>query len=446
MASRVGSWLRGKYHLDRELGEGGMAVVYEATHRNKKRFAVKMLRPELSNVSDVRTRFLREGYVANSVDHPGVVAVLDDDTTEDGCAFLVMELLDGESVDRIADSRGDKLPLPAVLAIAHGLCDALVAAHAKNVVHRDLKPANLFVTRSGGVKVLDFGIARIRDTQLTATTNTGLPMGTPAFMGPEQARGKSSLIGPKSDLWSTGATMFTLLTGENVHSGETAQEVVFNSASKPARSLAQAMPDAPPEVVAIVDRALAFSPDDRWPDAAAMRDAIARAYEALYAKPISIEPATELVRTPSPRVSLDSEIASAPTVAMEAIGRTTAQPVSSMDLQAPPKSRKPLFFIAGGVGLIAAIGVGAMIATTSSKTQSVASNSSVQSPPPPVASSAPIIASVTASQTSTPPPPPTIATTIATTTTRPLTTTTKPKTPPVASTLGHGRDNDFDRR
>jgi len=425
-----------------------MAVVYEATHRNKKRFAVKMLRPELSTVSDVRTRFLREGYVANSVDHPGVVAVLDDDVTEDGCAFLVMELLDGESVDRIAERRGEKLPLEAVLAIAHGLCDVLVAAHAKNVVHRDLKPANLFVTRGGAIKVLDFGIARIRDAQLTHTTNTGLPMGTPAFMGPEQARGKSSLIGPKSDLWSTGATMFTLLTSENVHSGETPQEVVFHSASEPARSLAKAMPDAPAEVVAIVDRALAFSPDDRWQDAAAMRDAIARAYAALYGKPISAERAVALVRdTTGPRITVaaDADIASAPTLAMESIGRTTAQPVSSAGLQMsgpPARSRKPLFLALGGVVVAAAVAAGVVIATSNGKTPSVASRASIDTAPPPpsVASSAPVLgtASTAASQTATSP-------TVTTTTTKPV-TTTRPKPPSSTSTSGRGRDNDFDRR
>jgi serine/threonine-protein kinase len=391
VSSRIGSWLRGKYRLDRELGEGGMAVVYEATHRNKKRFAVKMLRPELSTVSDIRKRFLREGYVANSVDHPGVVAVLDDDVTEDGCAFLVMELLDGESVERIAARNADKLPVPAVLAIAHGLCDVLVAAHAKNVVHRDLKPANLFVTRSGGIKVLDFGIARIRDAQTSTATNTGMPMGTPAFMGPEQARGKSSLMGPKADLWAAGATMFTLLTGELVHSGETSQEMVYLAASEPARSLGKAMPSAPAEVVAIVDRALAFKPEDRFEDAAAMRDAIARAFETLHGKKISADAATDLVRT-APTISVTADLAGAPTVAMAAaaVGRTTAQP-SSMDLQAPLKSRKPLLLALGGAGVVGAIVIGVVVATSGPKTtRSVTSRAPVESTAAAAVSSEPI--------------------------------------------------------
>src|ERR1700730_3193067 len=112
---RVGTVLRGKYRLDSVLGVGGMAVVYAATHRNKKRFAVKMLHPELSLHPQIRIRFLREGYAANSVEHPDAVAVLDDDVDEDGVAFLVMELLDGETVEELCARSGDRLPLPVAL-------------------------------------------------------------------------------------------------------------------------------------------------------------------------------------------------------------------------------------------------------------------------------------------------------------------------------------------
>src|ERR1700678_1620156 len=116
--ARLGRVLRGKYRLDRVLGIGGMATVYAATHRNKKRLAIKMLHPELSIRENIRTRFLREGYVANSVDHPGAVSVHDDDVAEDGSAFLVMELLEGSSVEELATSRaGEKLPIELVVSI-----------------------------------------------------------------------------------------------------------------------------------------------------------------------------------------------------------------------------------------------------------------------------------------------------------------------------------------
>src|SRR5258708_1681785 len=128
--ARIGSTLRGKYRIDGVLGSGGMAVVYGATHRNKKRFAVKMLHAELSVREDIRMRFVREGYVANTVEHPGVVNVLDDDVAEDGAAFLVMELLEGASVADLANAR---LPARVALAIGHQLLDVLAAAHAKRV-------------------------------------------------------------------------------------------------------------------------------------------------------------------------------------------------------------------------------------------------------------------------------------------------------------------------
>jgi serine/threonine protein kinase len=147
---RVGAVLRGKYTLDHVLGVGGMAAVYAATHRNRKRFAVKMLHPELSLHGEIRTRFLREGYAANSVEHPGAVAVLDDDTAEDGAAFLVMELLEGEGVEALWDKYDLRLPVPAVLAIGHQLLDVLASAHSKGIVHRDI-PSAAAIARSRGV-------------------------------------------------------------------------------------------------------------------------------------------------------------------------------------------------------------------------------------------------------------------------------------------------------
>jgi serine/threonine-protein kinase len=202
VTARVGTTLKGKYRLDSVLGVGGMAAVYAATHRNSKRFAIKMLHPELSLRSDIRTRFLREGYVATQVEHPGAVSVLDDDVAEDGSAFLVMELLEGATVDALWERCGHRLPLSSVLAIGHQLVDVLAAAHARSIVHRDIKPENLFITTEGQLKVLDFGIARLKDAASSSATNTGVVLGTPVFMAPEQAMGKISEIGPQSDLWA----------------------------------------------------------------------------------------------------------------------------------------------------------------------------------------------------------------------------------------------------
>src|SRR5689334_7572360 len=221
--ARQGLVLRDKWRIDRLLGVGGMATVYAATHiNNGKRVAVKILHPELSVNPEVRTRFLREGYVANKVAHPGIVSVLDDDTAEDGSVFLVMELLEGESVGSLLERSGHFLPVRQVVKIIDQLLDVLAAAHQAGIVHRDIKPDNLFVTQEHTLKVLDFGIARLREMSGAELTLTGAgAMGTPAFMSPEQARGRSAQVGPRSDIWAVGATMFTMVSGRLVHAAET---------------------------------------------------------------------------------------------------------------------------------------------------------------------------------------------------------------------------------
>jgi len=284
--ARLGTMLRGKYRLDRILGIGGMAAVYAATHRNGKQFAVKVLHADLSLRSDMRTRFLREGYLANRVNHPGAVNVLDDDVAEDGGAFLVMELLRGESVEALWDRMNHKVPIALVAGIGIQLLDVLAAAHAHQLVHRDIKPANLMLTLDGTVKVLDFGIARLRDVAHVRATQTGTSLGTPAFMAPEHAMAKGDEIDAQTDVWAAGATLFTLASGELVHEAENAQQILILSATKPARSLATVLPDAPPAFVEVVDRALAFHKGERWASATAMREALRTAsVEALGAAP-----------------------------------------------------------------------------------------------------------------------------------------------------------------
>jgi eukaryotic-like serine/threonine-protein kinase len=296
--ARIGTVLRGKYRIERVLGVGGMAVVFAATHRNQKQFAVKLLHPELSIREDIRSRFLREGYAANSVKHPGAVAVLDDDTAEDGAAFLVMELLEGAPVEALWERCGSKLPLAASLYIAHQLLDVLAAAHAKGIIHRDIKPANLFVTNEGIVKVLDFGIARVRDLAATGAqaTGTGVLLGTPAFMAPEQALGKANEMDAQTDLWAVGATLFTLLTGRSVHEGETGTQVLILAATTPAASLANVAPDVPAPVVALVDGALAYSKAQRWPTAEAMREAVVQTQLAVFGRRLAPDVVTSLSR------------------------------------------------------------------------------------------------------------------------------------------------------
>lgn len=276
--ARVGRVLKDKWRLDALLGAGGMAAVYAATHQNNgKRVAVKMLHPELSPHDEARERFLGEGYAANRVGHPGAVSVIDDDVADDGSLFLVMELLEGETLEALRRKRGGSLPLAEVLPIADGILDVLAAAHAKGIIHRDVKPDNVFVTTSGEVKLLDFGLARLRELEPTSrriVTQAGHTLGTPAFMAPEQARGAWDEVDGTSDLWSVGATIFTLLSGKLVRDAESLGEKLRLAMTCPAPSLASAATDAPKWIVDVVDRALAFDRADRWPTAEAMREAL----------------------------------------------------------------------------------------------------------------------------------------------------------------------------
>jgi serine/threonine protein kinase len=281
--ARLGTVLQEKWHLDSVLGVGGMAVVYAATHRNGKRVAVKMLHPEFSHDEEVRTRFLQEGYAANTIQHEGAVSVLDDDLAPDGAAFIVMEMLEGQTLEQRWEAAGQRLPLEEVLPIADQLLDVLSAAHAKNVVHRDIKPENLFLTKAGALKVLDFGIAKVFEHKQARPTSTrvGMVMGTPAFMAPEQARARWDEVDGRTDLWAVGATMFTLLSGRHVHEAESSHEQLILSATAPAPSLARVAGWVPTTVVQIVDRALAFDRASRWPDARTMQQAVRSTFEAL---------------------------------------------------------------------------------------------------------------------------------------------------------------------
>jgi eukaryotic-like serine/threonine-protein kinase len=269
--------LRGKWTLDRLLDTGGMASVFAATHRNGSRVAIKLLHASLSKQEDLRSRFLREGYVANKVGHPGAVSIVDDDETEDGAVFLVMELLEGESLDARL-KRDGRIPAREALRIADGVLDVLIAAHQRGIVHRDIKPGNIFLTRDRKVKVLDFGLARVRESAFQEKqTRDGVVMGTVNYMSPEQARGKTANIDARTDLFAVGATIFTALTGAHIHEGHSAMDRMISAASMPVRSLSVLLPDAHPALVQLVDRALAFERDHRWPNATTMQGAVSNA-------------------------------------------------------------------------------------------------------------------------------------------------------------------------
>ncbi|HEX8796590.1 MAG TPA: serine/threonine-protein kinase [Polyangiaceae bacterium] len=283
---RVGVVLGDKWTLERLIGVGGMAAVYAAKHRNGAKAAVKVLHPDLARHKEVRERFLREGYAANRVDHPGVVKVLDDDVVAEGedagTAYIVMELLEGESLqDRL--ERGPPMGERDFLTIAAVVLEVLEAAHTNSVVHRDLKPENLFLVKGEGtqspVKVLDFGLARLLDGQ--TITSYGLALGTPSFMSPEQAAGRIDEIDGRTDLFALAATGFRLRTGRRIHEGANPVELVTKMANFAAPKIRTLAPETSAPFARVIDRALEFKRDDRYANAKAMRDDVKRAVAEL---------------------------------------------------------------------------------------------------------------------------------------------------------------------
>jgi eukaryotic-like serine/threonine-protein kinase len=336
--------LHDKWHLDVLLGVGGMAAVYAATHRNGSRAAVKVLHPEMSTNAVVRERFLWEGYVANAVGHDGAVKILDDDADDDGSLFLVTELLDGETLEERRTRLGGRLSQDEVLVLTDRLLDVLGAAHRKGIVHRDLKPENVFLTRAGQVKVLDFGIARLRELSTArglthGLTQAGTMVGTPAYMAPEHARGLSDEVDERSDLWACGAVMFCLLSGRNVHEGRTVNEQLVSAITRPAPSLASIAPDMAAGVARTVDRALEFSKERRWPSAFEMQEAVRAAYSEVAGRSIAQAPGLTLGdhvpnRTLKPGLGAVSPNPRVPTTGRPVASSYWPQPLQGWSLRA----------------------------------------------------------------------------------------------------------------
>jgi serine/threonine-protein kinase len=272
--ARLGAVLKDRWQLEQVIGVGGMAAVYAARHRNGARAAIKLLHGPLSEDVVVRERFLREAYLANSVDHVGVVRVLDDDADPKLGPFLVMELLEGESMLDLLE-RGITISVDKALDILDQSLDVLAKAHDVGIVHRDLKPANLFICHNGTVKVLDFGIARLLDENFNRLTRQGVPLGTPAYMAPEQARGLGRDVDGRADVYAIGATIFRVLTGRHVHVGQGAAQIAMVAMQRAPR-VATVSPKLPRGVCAVLDHALELEPADRYINAREMQGDVRR--------------------------------------------------------------------------------------------------------------------------------------------------------------------------
>jgi serine/threonine-protein kinase len=276
----IGTVLADKWRIDAKIARGGVATVYRATDRQGQRAAIKIMHPELARNEEVRKRFLREGYAANKVGHPNVVSVIDDAVSDDGSAYIVMELLEnGEELEVRRERLGGKLPVAEAVDICKQILDVLAVAHEKGIIHRDIKPENIFVLSDGTVKVLDFGIAHIKElAKQQEATQTGLLLGTPEYMSPEQVLGKRGQIDASTDIYAVGATLFTLLSGESVHVADSLTMLLVQAASRQARSLSSVKyKDLPRALITVVDKALALEKPRRWPSARAMQLALSEA-------------------------------------------------------------------------------------------------------------------------------------------------------------------------
>jgi eukaryotic-like serine/threonine-protein kinase len=319
-ASRCGRVLREKWTLTSVLGVGGMASVYAAIHRNGSRVAIKMLHPALSTSDEIRHSFLREGYLLNRIEHPGVPRVHDDDVDDvDGSVYLVMDLLPGISLAERAKLR--LLDADEALEVAEQVLEVLVAAHGRDIVHRDLKPQNILVDEGGAVRVVDFGIARCETSDVS--TLRGIA-GTAGYMAPEQVLGLRHRISPRTDLYALGATLFTTLSGQSTHFAENLQELLVRTGSSRARRIGDAAPGIPSDLAALIDRALAFDPADRWPSALDMLNEVQRlkARRGLPPAPILPEPSrrkvSSRIRVQRPSDVVPASTMDSPTLLLEA--------------------------------------------------------------------------------------------------------------------------------
>jgi serine/threonine-protein kinase len=246
----------GRYELLERIGRGGMGVVYRAKDSGIGRLvAVKMLISDIDVSDETRERFFREARSAGQLTHRNIITIYDFGE-EAGRAYIVMELLTGESLTNLL-ARGVKLPLEQQVEIMMRVSEGLAFAHSRGIIHRDVKPANLFVTTDGQVKILDFGVARIASSKLT---RSGLLVGTPDYMSPEQVMGQ--VVDQRSDVFSAGAVFYQLLTGKKPFAAKRLPDVLNRVRLEAPEAITEA--EAPAELTAIVMKALEKDPTQRY--------------------------------------------------------------------------------------------------------------------------------------------------------------------------------------
>ncbi|MFC1464356.1 MAG: protein kinase [Candidatus Brachytrichaceae bacterium NZ_4S206] len=342
-APLVGSLLDGRYVIERQLGEGGMGLVYAARHHVLgRRFAIKVLRPEVSRDAGVITRFRREAQAASAIGSPHICDVSDFGVLPDGSTYFVMEYLDGPSLTEVMEA--GPIELPRLLGIGMQLCDALGAAHARGIVHRDLKPDNVHLVRRGEhtdfVKVLDFGIAKVMGGSDKRLTQAGQVFGTPYYMSPEQCIGSD--VDHRTDLYALGVILYEMASGQVPFEAESLVGVLTKQLHEAPPALRDVSPvPVSPVLEAVILKCLAKSPDERYASMEALRADL----EALR------EGSTPSVRLPS------APLPTTPTLSVAAAAPTTPLSVAAAAPKAPTTTPRATSAPRTGLGLA----IGAML-------------------------------------------------------------------------------------
>ncbi len=303
LVTRLSQALGSSYTLEGEIGRGGMGVVFNARdERLKRQVAVKVLPPELAFREEIRLRFVREAETAARLSHPHIVPIYSVGESPDGLVYFVMAYVDGESLGAKLKRRG-RLPPDESRRIMQETADALGAAHAFGIIHRDVKPDNILLEGSRGrVVVTDFGIAKaLSSTTGGATlTATGVAIGTPHYMSPEQAAGDREIDG-RSDIYSLGVVAYQMLAGELPFQAPTVPGILMKHITERAPLVTDRRPEVPEDLAACVMRSLEKDPEDRWPTADALRRALEARSATMHRPRRSSAPSPSRgVRAPAP--------------------------------------------------------------------------------------------------------------------------------------------------
>jgi serine/threonine-protein kinase len=349
----IGQILAERYHVTKKLGEGGMGQVYLAEHvKMGRRCAIKIMSQGMINDPDAVSRFNREAANASRINHANVCSIYDFGETKEGLIYLAMEFIEGKSLTDLLHDTGPLL-LPRAAGIILQCAEALQAAHDLGIVHRDLKPDNIMVISARGrdvVKVVDFGIAKATgaDSGGQKVTKTGLVVGTPEYMSPEQLSGDA--LDGRSDIYSLALVFYRMVTGRLPFVAETAQETMIKRLTDDPIPLAQARPDGrfPAGLQAIMDRALARWPTDRYASAAEFGRDVQVASGSMTG-PIDTEGATQTVQ------AVDMKPRTVPLTRIDPAAASLANPKPKAP---PPAKRFPVMPVAVGT-LIVAVGGGA---------------------------------------------------------------------------------------